>query len=41
MAAGFAESYIRLWSLKKEKLKGMKSDFNLNNIQDRACFSSL
>ena len=35
MAAGFAESYIRLWSLKKEKLKGLRSDFSVNNITDR------
>ena len=26
MAAGFSESYIRLWSLKGEKLKGMRND---------------
>ncbi|KAG6851186.1 hypothetical protein H0H93_015196 [Arthromyces matolae] len=34
MAAGFAESYIRLWSLKGEKLHGMRSDFNVNSIKD-------
>lgn len=34
MAAGFGESYIRLWNLKKEKLKGMRSDFSVNNITD-------
>ncbi|KAG6818000.1 hypothetical protein H0H87_009155 [Tephrocybe sp. NHM501043] len=34
MAAGFAESYIRLWSLKGEKLQGMRSDFNSNAIKD-------
>lgn len=26
MAAGFSESYIRLWSLKGEKLRGLRSD---------------
>ncbi|KAG6912022.1 hypothetical protein DXG01_000270 [Tephrocybe rancida] len=34
MAAGFAESYIRLWSLKGEKLQGMRSDFSASSIKD-------
>jgi len=34
MAAGFTESYIRIWSLKKDKLKGLRSDFNVNNVHD-------
>ena len=34
MAAGFAESYIRLWSLKGEKLRGIKSDFSLSAVKD-------
>lgn len=34
MAAGFAESYIRLWSLKGEKLRGMRSDFQPSSIKD-------
>ncbi|KAG5725709.1 Transcription initiation factor TFIID subunit 5 [Termitomyces sp. T112] len=34
MAAGFSESYIRLWSLKDEKLRGMRSDFNASSIKD-------
>lgn len=34
MAAGFEESYIRIWSLKGESLNGLKSDFNANNIKD-------
>jgi transcription initiation factor TFIID subunit 5 len=34
MAAGFAESFIRLWSLKGEKLKGMRSDFASHAIKD-------
>lgn len=35
MAVGFAESYIRLWNLKGEKLRGMRSDFDPNAIRDR------
>lgn len=34
MAAGFAESYIRLWNLKGEKLKGLRSDFSSSSIKD-------
>jgi transcription initiation factor TFIID subunit 5 len=34
MAAGFAESYIRLWSLNGEKLKGLRSDFSSSAIKD-------
>ncbi|KAJ7630871.1 TFIID and SAGA subunit [Roridomyces roridus] len=34
MAAGFAESYIRLWSLKGEKLRGLRSDFTSTSIKD-------
>jgi len=34
MAAGFAESYIRLWSLKGEKLKGFRSDFSSSAVKD-------
>lgn len=34
MAAGFAESYIRLWSLKGEKLRGLRSDFSSSAIRD-------
>lgn len=34
MAAGFEESYIRIWSLKGESLNVLKSDFNVNNIKD-------
>ncbi len=26
MAAGFAESYVRLWSLNGEKLRGLRND---------------
>ncbi|KAL0951288.1 hypothetical protein HGRIS_007999 [Hohenbuehelia grisea] len=35
-AAGFAESYIRLWSLKGDKLKGMRSDFQASAVKDVA-----
>jgi hypothetical protein len=38
MAAGFEESYIRLWNLKGESLNGMQSEFQLNNIRDCAIF---
>ncbi|KAI0361503.1 TFIID and SAGA subunit [Trametes cingulata] len=34
LAAGFSESYIRLWSLKGEKLKGYRSDFQSSSIRD-------
>ncbi|KII93918.1 hypothetical protein PLICRDRAFT_36137 [Plicaturopsis crispa FD-325 SS-3] len=34
MAAGFAESYIRIWNLKGEKLKGLRSDFQSSSIKD-------
>jgi transcription initiation factor TFIID subunit 5 len=34
MAAGFAESFIRIWSLKGEKLKGLRSDFQASAIRD-------
>ena len=39
MAAGFAESYIRLWSLKSEKLRGMRSDFQPSSIKDGPRYS--
>lgn len=34
MAAGFSESYIRLWSLKGERLRGMRSDFQPSSVKD-------
>ncbi|KXN83854.1 Transcription initiation factor TFIID subunit 5 [Leucoagaricus sp. SymC.cos] len=34
MAVGFAESYIRLWSLKGEKLRALRNDFSATNIKD-------
>lgn len=36
MAAGFSESYIRIWSLKGEKLRGYRNDFQPNNVKDVA-----
>lgn len=36
-AAGFAESYIRIWNLKGEKLKGLRSDFQSSAIKDSQC----
>lgn len=34
MAAGFSESYIRLWNLKGGKLQGMRTDFDSDEIRD-------
>ena len=34
MAVGFSESYIRLWNLKGEKLRGLRSDFDSSSIRD-------
>jgi transcription initiation factor TFIID subunit 5 len=34
MAAGFSESYIRLWSLKGGKLQGMRNDFDSDEVND-------
>ncbi|KAJ3552076.1 hypothetical protein NM688_g4350 [Phlebia brevispora] len=36
MAAGFSESYIRLWSLKDKKLRGYRSDFSPSAVKDAA-----
>ncbi|KAH9944292.1 TFIID and SAGA subunit [Epithele typhae] len=41
LAAGFSESYIRLWSLKGEKLKGMRSDFQMNAIRDASSLNKI
>ena len=41
MAAGFSESYIRLWSLKGEKLKGYRSDFQSSQVKDRKYMSNV
>lgn len=41
LAAGSEESVVRLWSLKGEKLKGMRSDFDPVNIRDCAYRPSL
>ncbi|KAI5474370.1 transcription initiation factor TFIID subunit 5 [Pseudohyphozyma bogoriensis] len=34
MAAGFLESYIRLWNLKGEKLPALRSDFDSDEVTD-------
>ncbi|KAG6331995.1 hypothetical protein ID866_7098 [Astraeus odoratus] len=34
MAAGFSESYIRLWSLKGDKLKGLRSNTSADSVKD-------
>lgn len=34
MAAGFTESYIRIWNLKGEKLRGLRSDFDSDSVRD-------
>ncbi|KAF9535392.1 TFIID and SAGA subunit [Crepidotus variabilis] len=41
MAAGFAESYVRLWSLKGEKLKGLRSDFQSKDVKDAASLAKI
>ncbi|KZT72808.1 TFIID and SAGA subunit [Daedalea quercina L-15889] len=41
MAAGFSESYVRLWSLKGEKLKGYRSDFQASSIRDPATLKKI
>lgn len=34
MAAGFSESYIRLWNLKGGKLPGLRTDFDSDTVTD-------
>jgi transcription initiation factor TFIID subunit 5 len=34
MAAGFEESYVQVWNLKGEKLRGLRSDFELSQVRD-------
>ncbi|KAH9898295.1 TFIID and SAGA subunit [Cubamyces lactineus] len=41
LAAGFSESYIRLWSLKGEKLKGLRSDFQSSSIRDSSSLNKI
>ncbi|KIK05488.1 hypothetical protein K443DRAFT_342798 [Laccaria amethystina LaAM-08-1] len=41
LAAGFAESYIRLWSLKGEKLEGLRSDFSSSSIKDSSSLQKI
>lgn len=35
MAAGFEESYVQIWSLKGESLRGFKNDFTLSEVRDK------
>lgn len=39
MAVGFSESYIKLWNLKGEKLRGMRSDFQAAAVKDGRPYS--
>ncbi|KAI8990535.1 TFIID and SAGA subunit [Trametes punicea] len=41
LAVGFSESYIRLWSLKGEKLNGYRSDFQPSSIRDPSSLSKV
>ncbi|CAE6383066.1 unnamed protein product [Rhizoctonia solani] len=41
MAVGFSESYIRLWNLKGEKLRGMRSDFQVTGVKDGSSLKRL
>ncbi|KAM6498039.1 TFIID and SAGA subunit [Amanita muscaria] len=41
MAAGFAESYIRLWSLRGEKLRGLRNDFSASTVKDYASLQKI
>lgn len=39
LAAGSEESCVRVWSLKGERLRGLKSDFDPANVKDGECLS--
>ncbi|KAB5588383.1 NADPH oxidase isoform 1 [Ceratobasidium theobromae] len=41
MAVGVAESYISLWNLKGEKLRGMRSGFQVTGVKDASSFKRL
>ncbi|KAF8846313.1 TFIID and SAGA subunit [Paxillus ammoniavirescens] len=41
MAAGFSESYIRLWSLKGDKLKGLRNDISPDSVMDSGSIPKL
>ncbi|KAA1468690.1 TFIID and SAGA subunit [Dentipellis sp. KUC8613] len=41
MAAGFEESYVRIWSLKGEPLNGLTSNFESSNIKDAASLQKI
>ncbi len=34
MAAGFEESYVQVWSLKGERLRGLRNDADLSSVRD-------
>ncbi len=36
MAVGFSESYVRVWNLKGDKLRGVRNDVDPNVIRDCA-----
>ncbi|KAL1951826.1 hypothetical protein VTO73DRAFT_975 [Trametes versicolor] len=41
LAAGFSESYVRIWSLKGEKLKGYRSDFQSSSVRDPSSLNKI
>ncbi|KAI0321729.1 TFIID and SAGA subunit [Amylostereum chailletii] len=41
MAAGFDESFVRIWSLKGEPLNGLKSDFQSGSIRDASSIGKI
>ncbi|KAL8283331.1 hypothetical protein RQP46_005741 [Phenoliferia psychrophenolica] len=41
MAAGFSESYIRLWNLKGGKLPGLRADFDSDTVTDAASLKAV
>lgn len=41
MATGFAESYIKLWSLNGDKLTGLRTDFDSDEVTDGAKLKGL
>lgn len=34
IAGGFSESYVKVWSLKGEKLRGLKNNINPAHVND-------
>jgi len=39
LAAGSEESVVRIWSLKGEKLRGLRSDYEAGSVKDGEFFS--